>query len=248
VRPIVQHSVAEFIGTFALVFIGAGAVVIASTTLGPSSGLVGVALAHALVLAIMISAFGHFSGGHFNPAVTVSVWVAGKVETVTALVYILVQLAGAAAGAGLLRLVMPEDDWKAANLGATLVSPNINNGQAVLLEAVLTFFLVITVFAVAVDDRGVYKSIAGLPIGLVLGFDILVGGPLTGASMNPARTFGPALMSGTWTNFWVYVVGPILGGLVAASVYMFIFLRMREVDAPTTEVPIGGEEEDGELV
>jgi MIP family channel proteins len=236
-RSTAEQALAEFIGTLALVFIGAGAVVI--TVSGAGSGLLGVALAHALVLAVMVSGFGHISGGHFNPAVTLSVWVAGKIETTRAGVYIVAQLAGAVVGAGFLRWVMPESLWRPASLGATLVS-SISNGRAVLLEGILTFFLVITVFAVAVDDRGTFKAIAGLPIGLVLGFDILVGGPLTGASMNPARSFGPALVGGTWTNFWVYVVGPAIGGLIAASLYMFFFLRDREVAAPRTETPIGG--------
>lgn len=236
-KSMAEQAVAEVIGTLALVFIGAGAVVI--TVNGAGSGLLGVALAHALVLAVMVTAFGHISGGHFNPAVTLGVWVAGKIETARAALYVVVQLAGAAAGAGLLRWVMPEQAWRSAHLGATLVA-NVSNGKAVLMEAILTFFLVITVFAVAVDDRGAFKSVAGLPIGLVLGFDIMVGGPLTGASMNPARSFGPALVGGTWTGYWVYVVGPVIGGLVAASVYSFAFLREREVAAPRTETPIGG--------
>jgi MIP family channel proteins len=239
-RSTAEQAVAEVIGTLGLVFVGAGAVVIASSaSSGAGDGLLGVALAHALVLAVLVSSFGHISGGHFNPAVTISVWVAGKIETARAGVYILSQLVGATAGAGLLRWVMPEQLWRNAHLGATLVS-GISDGRAVLLEAILTFFLVITIFAVAIDDRGVFKSVAGLPIGLVLGFDILVGGPLTGASMNPARSFGPALVGGTWTNFWVYVVGPVIGGLIAASVYTFVFLREREVVAPRTETPIGG--------
>jgi MIP family channel proteins len=232
-----EQAVAELIGTLALVFIGAGAVVVAAG--GAGSGLLGVALAHAMVLGVMVSSFGHISGGHFNPAVTISVWVAGKIETARAGVYIVAQLVGAVAGAGLLRWVMPKEAWQNAHLGATLVS-NLTGSRAALLEAILTFFLVITVFAVAIDDRGVFKSLAGLPIGLVLGFDILVGGPLTGASMNPARSFGPALVGGTWTDFWVYVVGPVLGGLIAASLYSFLFLRAREVSAPRTETPIGG--------
>jgi MIP family channel proteins len=236
-RSTAEQAVAELIGTLALVFIGAGAVVIA--TGGAGSGLLGVALAFGLVLAVMVSAFGHISGGHFNPAVTVSAWVAGKIETGRAGVHIVAQLVGATVGALLLRWVMPEELWRNANLGATTVS-GIPSGRAILLEAILTFFLVITVFAVAIDDRGVFKSIAGLPIGLVLVFDILVGGPLTGASMNPARSFGPALVGGTWTDFWVYVIGPVVGGLIAASVYTFLFLRTREVAAPRTETPIGG--------
>jgi aquaporin Z len=236
-RSIGEQALAEVIGTLALVFIGAGSVVVASAGVG--SGLLGVALAHGLVLAIMVSSFGHISGGHFNPAVTVSVWVAGKIESARAIVYVLAQLLGAVIGAALLRVVMPSDVWRRADLGATTVHA-ISNGQAVLLEAILTFFLVITVFATAIDDRGVFKSIAGLAIGLVLAFDILVGGPLTGASMNPARSFGPAVVGGTWTGFWVYIVGPVVGGLVAASVYVFAFLRQRPAWAPRTETPIGG--------
>jgi glycerol uptake facilitator-like aquaporin len=167
--------------------------------------------------------------------------VAGKIETVRAGVYIVVQLAGAAAGAGLLRLAIPERIWRGSFLGATVVNHQImTSGRAVLLEAVLTFFLVFTVFATAIDDRGAFKSIAGFAIGLSIAADILVGGPLTGASMNPARTFGPALLSGHWTDFWVYVAGPLSGGIIAAAVYWLSFLRDREVYAPREEVPIGG--------
>jgi MIP family channel proteins len=232
-----EQAVAEVIGTLGLVFVGAGSVVIASS--GAGDGLLSVALAHALVLAVMVSSFGHISGGHFNPAVTISVWVAGKIETARAGVYIIAQLVGATVGAALLRWVMPEQIWRTAHLGATAVN-GISTSRAVLLEGILTFFLVIVIFAVAIDDRGVFKSVACLPIGLVLGFDILVGGPLTGASMNPARSFGPALVGGSWANFWVYVIGPVVGGLVAASVYSFAFLRDREVAAPRSETPIGG--------
>jgi aquaporin Z len=239
-RTLWEQALAEVIGTFALVFIGAGAVV-----LGGAGGLVGIALAHGLVLAIMISNFGHISGGHFNPAITISVWVVGKIESARAGVYILAQLGGAAVGALLLRLVLSPTIWKGAHLGATLISAQakgagISVGRAVGIEAILTFFLAITVFAVAVDDRGVFKAVAGLPIGLVLTFDILVGGPLTGASMNPARSFGPALVSGTWTDFWVYLVGPITGAILGGALYWFAYLRDREVSAPRTETPIGG--------
>jgi MIP family channel proteins len=241
-KSVPQQVLAELIGTLALVFIGAGSVAVLGFN-GPNViAIVGIALAHGLVLAIMISNFGHISGGHFNPAVTVGTWVVGKIETGRAGAYLVAQLAGAAAGAGILRYVLPEQIWKQTKLGSTLVSHNfgISNGKALVIEALLTFFLVITVFAVAVDDRGVFKSIAGLPIGLVLTFDILMGGVLTGASMNPARSFGPALVSGTWTDFWVYVIGPLGGGVIAAAVYWFAYLRDREVSAPREEVPIGG--------
>lgn len=241
-KTIGEQAVAEFLGTLALVFIGAGSVVIAAANAGGYLGLIGVALAHGLVLATFISNLGHISGAHFNPAVTVSVWVGGKLESRRAVVYILAQLAGAVSGAGLLRWVMPESLWRSGSLGATLVSHEIGitSARAVLLEALLTFFLVITVYAVAVDDRGTFKAIAGLPIGLVLVFDILVGGQLTGASMNPARSFGPALVAGEWSDFWVYVIGPVSGGIIAAALYAFVFLRFREVTAPRTETPVGG--------
>jgi MIP family channel proteins len=241
-RTIEEQFVAEFLGTLALVFIGAGSVIIAIGNGGGYAGLVGVALAHGFVLATFISALGPVSGGHFNPAVTIAVWVGGKIEATRAAWYVLAQLAGAVAGAGLLRWVLPEQAWRNAFLGATLVSHRfgITTAKAILLEAILTFLLVITVYAVAVDDRGVFKSIAGLPIGLVLVFDILVGGQLTGASMNPARSLGPALVGWKWTDYWVYLVGPISGGIIAASLYTFVFLRTREVAAPMTETPIGG--------
>lgn len=241
-KNIGEQAVAEFVGTLALVFIGAGSVCIAIANGGGYVGLIGVALAHGLVLATFISNLGHVSGGHFNPAVTIAVWVGGKIETLRAGSYVLAQLAGAVAGAGLLRWVLPEQAWRNGFLGATLVSHRfgINNGKAVLLEAILTFLLVTTVYAVAVDDRGTFKSIAGLPIGLVLVFDILVGGQLTGASMNPARSFGPALVAWKWNDFWVYIIGPVSGGIIAAALYVLVFLRTREVAARRTEPPIGG--------
>jgi MIP family channel proteins len=246
-KSIPQQAIAEFVGTLALVFVGAGAVTVL-IGLGGLNGaaLLGVGLAFGLVLAIMVSNLGHISGGHFNPAVTLSVWVTGKIETGRALVYVLAQLVGATAGAGLLRLALPEALWKRTFLGATTVAHqlgsgiSISNGRAVLIEAILTFFLVFTVFATAVDDRGVFKSVAGLPIGLVLTFDILVGGALTGASMNPARSFGPALVAAKWTDFWVYILGPVTGGIIAGALYWLVFLRYREVSAPRTETPIGG--------
>jgi MIP family channel proteins len=240
VKAIREQAVAEFLGAMALIFIGAGAVAVLAPQFEPGSALVGIALAHGLVLAIMVSNLGHISGGHFNPAVTLSVWVAGKIETGRAAVYVLAQLVGAAAGAGLLRLILPSGLWRATSLGVPQVShaAGFTNGKAVLLEAVLTFFLVFTVFASAIDERGTFKSLAGLTIGLVLTFDILMGGAITGAAMNPARWFGPALVGGKWTDWWVYLIGPAIGGVVASSVYLFIFLRDKE------EAPMAGQEEE----
>jgi aquaporin Z len=234
-----QRAAAEFVGTFALVFIGAGSVIM----LRFGIGLLGVAIAHGLVLAIMVSVTAHISGGHINPAVTIGAWVTNQIRTGLALVYIGAQVAGAVAGAYLLRAAIPESLWRPAHLGAPLVNhPGMSNGKAVLLEAILTFFLVFAVYGTAIDTRGPFAKTAGLTIGLVLTFDILVGGALTGASMNPARTLGPEIGSGTYTDWWVWWIGPIAGGVIAAFVYWFAFLEGREklARAPKTEQPIGG--------
>ena len=159
--------------------------------------------------------------------------------------YIISQLAGGAAGAALLRVTLIETIWKPSHLGTPVVAHQVmSNGKAVLLEAILTFFLVFAVYGTAIDERGPFTKTAGLTIGLVLTFDILVGGPLTGAAMNPARWFGPALVSGFWKDWWVYWIGPIGGGVIAAAVYWFAFLGGREkmVRLPRTEKPIEGPE------
>jgi MIP family channel proteins len=228
-RLTVEQAVAEFVGTMALVFVGAGSVAVLAPELGDQA-VVGIALAHGLVLAIMVSNLGHISGAHLNPAVTVGVWIAGRIGTLRALGYVVAQLVGAAAGAGLLRWALPEAVWRETALGLPQVNAaaGISDGKAVLIEAVLTFFLVFTVFAAAVDERGAFGKVAGLTIGLVLTMDILVGGSLTGASMNPARTFGPALVAGEWSDFWVYVAGPLAGAIIAATLYWVAFLRVRE--------------------
>jgi aquaporin Z len=224
-----KAAVAEFIATFALIFIGAGSVVMA----GPSgSGYVGVALAHGLVLAIMVSATMHISGGAVNPAVTIGLWVAGKLSSMKAVVYVVAEVAGGIVGALLLRGLVPGEYWKPANLGAPALGPSIGTGKGVLIEAVLTFFLVFVVFATAVDKRGASEKISGLAIGLVLTFDILAFGPLTGAAMNPARAFGPEVALGHFTDWWVYWVGPIAGGVIAGVLYWGVFLRDAEPVTP----------------
>ena len=218
-----KPAVAEFLGTFALCFIGAGAICTNQWTNG-DVGLLGIALAHGTVLAVMISALGHISGGHFNPAVTVGVLTGGKIDGQKAITYFVAQLAGAAAAGYLLKAIVPASVWSPVHLGTPAVAADITVAQATLLEAVLTFFLVLTVFGTAVDPKGSWNAIAGFGIGTVLVFDILVGGPLTGASMNPARTFGPALASGFWDHHVVYWIGPIIGGVLAATLYTGVFL------------------------
>jgi MIP family channel proteins len=226
-----RASVAEFVATFGLVFIGAGTGMMIG---GDTAGLIGVALAHGIVLAVLVSVTGHISGGMANPAVTIGLWVTGKLETGRTLVYIVVQLAGAVAAALLLKLVIPETFYQAGFGGTPLVNSTlgIDTGKAVLIEAILTFLLVFAVFGTAVDDRRPFSNTAGLTIGLVLTFDILMGGLLTGASMNPARTFGPGFVSGTWTDWWVYWVGPIAGSIIAAVLYWTAFLKGKEPATP----------------
>lgn len=231
-RKLGEQLAAEFIGVFVFVFIGAGAAILSTAS---GAGMVGIALATGLALGVAISALGHISGGHLNPAVTVGAWVTGKIESGRAGLYIVVQLLASAAAATLLRVTLPKRIWEPSSLGATLLNPAAKSvgftaPKGLLLEAAMTFFLVLVVFGTAIDDRGAFKAIAGLGIGLAVTADILVGGILTGASMNPARSFGPALLSWNWANFWIYILGPLAGAVIAAEVYWFFFLRSREED------------------
>jgi aquaporin Z len=224
-----KAAVAEFVATFALIFVGAGASVLASSG---SLDLLGVALAHGLVLAIMVSVVGHISGGHVNPAVTIGLWTAGKVPTARAAVYVVAQLLGAVIGALLLRYVVGGEAFEVAGGGAPALGPGISVGKGIVIEAILTFFLVFAVFGTAVDVRGPWNKTAGFTIGLVIAFDILAFGPYTGAAMNPARWFGPALVAGTWSDAIVWIVGPIAGGIIAAVLYATVFLRSKEPATP----------------
>jgi aquaporin Z len=222
-REDVRKSIAELVGTFALVFVGAGSI-IANEFSGGQVGLLGIALAHGLVLAVVVSATGHISGGHINPAVTIGFLITRRLPVTTGIYYMVAQLLGAVLGAMLLRVVFPEAAWTAASLGTPLVAPEISFFTAVLVEMVLTFFLVFAIFGTAGDPQGP-KGIAGFGIGLVLVFDILLGGALTGASMNPARTFGPALAGTYWAGHLVYWIGPIVGAAAAAVLYHYVLQR-----------------------
>ena len=212
-----RRAAAEFVGTFALVFIGVGSIIFSGNS------LVGIALAHGLVIGVMASAVGHISGGHFNPAVTFGFLVTRRMEPVLAGVYWITQLLAGILGALALRVVFPDQ----ANLdaGVPVVNNSVGAGSGVLAEAIFTFFLVWVVFATAADPRGAFKSIAGLAIGFTITLDILAGGPLTGAAMNPARAFGPELVQGIWDDFWVYWIGPLAGGGLAALLYELLYLR-----------------------
>ena len=219
-----RAAIAELVATFTLVFIGAGAVV--ATNLGLD--LVGVALAHGLALAIVVSVTGHLSGGHVNPAVTIGLWVTGKVGSSRAAAYVGAQLLGAVVGALLLRALVPGVLYDATAGGTPALAPTIGVGKGIGIEAVLTFFLVFAVFGTAVDERGPWSKTAGLTIGLVIAFDIMAFGPYTGAAMNPARWFGPAFAAGTWSDPFVWIVGPVAGGIVAAVLYRYVFMTDRQ--------------------
>jgi aquaporin Z len=199
---------AEFVGTFALVFVGAGAGAIGV------GGLVGVALAHGLVLMAVAAAYGPISGAHINPAVTIALWVGRQIKTAEAVGYIVVQVLGGIAGALVLRFVLGGDG---SGLGATVLAGSVSPTQGLVVEAVLTFFLVNTIYNTAVSGKA--GNLAPAAIGLTLAFCILMGGPLTGGSVNPARTLGPAIVTGNYADLWVYLVGPVIGGLAATLLY-----------------------------
>lgn len=225
-RSMTEKLTAEFVGALALIFVGGGAIIAAATG---ASNLVGIALANGLVIAVMVSAVGHVSGAHFNPAVTIAAFFTQKIKGSDTVGYIFAQLAGGVAGALLLRVAMGERIVDALKYGVPEVASGgqlqISNGQAVLIEAILTFFLVWVIFATAMDPEGSFNKIAGLAIGFTITFGMLFGTPFTGAAMNPARHFGPALAGGLWDDWWVYWVGPVAGGIVAAVVYDSLIIK-----------------------
>ena len=214
---------AEIAGTFMFFVIGAGAIIASVAAGSPANGLLAIALAHGLALAIAVSVFGAISGGHFNPAVTLALAIARKHPWNRVLTYWAAQLIGAILAGLVLRLFF--EPYYAAetatHLGTPTVAPTVGAGLAILIEAVLTMFLVWTVFGTAVSPDA--PKIAGFGIGLIVTADILVGGPLTGAAMNPARHFGTAVVSGYLDNWYVYWIGPFIGAALAALSYRYIF-------------------------
>jgi aquaporin Z len=224
-RDLVTKVVAEAVGTFALIFIGAGAIV-------AGADLTGVALAHGLVIGVMVCAVGHISGGHFNPAVTFGFWITKRLPTLDAVAYWIGQFGAAILAGLLLKAALPLE----GTLGRTVPAQNVGDGQALLIEFILTFFLGWVIYAVAVDERGTMGVVAGLPIGFVITFDILMGGPLTGGSMNPARTLGPDLVTGHFDSIWVYFIACPAGAAAAMGLYDWLILRPRTAEAADTEI------------
>jgi len=208
------RAAAEALGTFILVFIGAGAAAVDAWSHGAVTHA-GVSLAFGCVVLVLVYALGHISGAHVNPAVTVGFWVARRFPGRDVPLFILAQLAGASAAGFVLRAVL------GASAAAAATTPAIPAGAALGVEAILSFILMLVVMAVATDAR-VAGGVAGLAVGLAVMGDALMGGPLTGASMNPARSFGPALASGVWDSHWLYWIGPLLGMTLAVSTYDYL--------------------------
>jgi aquaporin NIP len=212
---LLRRSAAEALGAFALVFAGCGAIVTDAHTHG-ALGVVGVSMVFGLVILAGIAALGHVSGAHFNPAVTLSFFLTRHLPGKDALAYLGGQLAGATVAALLLWAIWPAQP---ADLGATV--PSIAAGRAVILEGVMSGLLMLVILSVATDTRALGAP-AAIAIGATIGLDALFGGPLTGASMNPARSFAPAMVSGQWRDFWVYLAGPLIGAPLGAFAYQFV--------------------------
>lgn len=217
-----RRAVAEVYGTFALIFFGCGAVVMESF---PTAryGLIGIALVHAIVLSVAISATMAISGGHLNPAVSIGLWATGRLKAQDTFVYVLAQLAGALLGALTLKLVVPGGVAKFVLYGTPTIYSGLSFTTAIVIEAILTFFLMSAVMGTAVSTAA--PKIGGFGIGLTLFFAIMVGGPFTGAALNPARAFGPAVISGNLDSLGAYFIGPIVGALLAAFLWDRVLLR-----------------------
>ena len=220
-----RSTLAEFIATLLFVFLGAGSVIVSgglpNGDLDPAR-LVAIALAHGLAIAFLVFATANLSGGHLNPAVTFAAFLTKKISAARGLMYVAAQLGGAVVGALLLLATIPEA--AATNLGAHALGPDVSISMGLVMEIVVTFALVFVIFATAVDPRGM-GNLAPLAIGLAVLVDHLLAVPITGASMNPARSFGPALVAGEWGDQWIYWVAPLIGAAIAGLVYQFAFMN-----------------------
>jgi aquaporin Z len=222
-----RSAVAEVIGTFALVFIGAGAVI----TSGFGLDLTGVALASGLVFAVMLMAMEGREGGMLNPAIAIALWVVGHRSSARTVLAIVAEVVGAVAAGLLLRYLVPGTAFDAAAGGTPAIASGIATGKAIVIESVCAFLVVFVVFGTLVDPHRPF-GLGAIGAGLAIAVAIMAFGPFTGAAMNPARWLGPALASGTWQNWYVWLVGPAAGGIIAAVTYTTVFLRDRPPPTP----------------
>ena len=220
-RRTLRPFAAEFLGTFAFVFIGAGAVVVDAAR-GGVLGLTGIAMAHGVGIGVLITATMKISGAHLNPAVTFAMWLTGRIAPKQAGLYVITQLLAAAAGALAVKALLPAMAGQALSYGVPRLASDLTFTGAIWIEALLTFVLVSAVFGTAVSPDA--PKVGGFGIGLAIFVDILVGGPLTGAAMNPARAFGPALVANDWHGHAVYWIGPLVGALAAAVLWGQVLL------------------------
>jgi MIP family channel proteins len=225
-----RHFTAEFVGTFALVFIGGGTI-ITSPLVQSQATVLSVALAHGLALGLLISATMNISGGHLNPAITAGFLVTRRIDPMMAVIHWIAQFTAAIIAAYALKALFPSVVTGVTLLGGQRISADTSLIQAVALEAIATFFLAFVVFGTAVDPRG--PKLGGLAIGLTITADILAIGPLTGGSMNPARSFGPAVVTHVFEGQTAYWIGPLLGAIVASLLYDRLFLR----ETPSSAAP-----------
>jgi aquaporin Z len=221
----VRQLLAEAIGTFFLCFAGIGAIVSTEAPVSSGVGLLGIALAHGLALSIAVSIFAGISGAHFNPAVTIGFATTGRISVPLAAMYIVAQLIGATVAAVACNYIFPEAAVNAAKLGIPLPADWVTESVLLLTEFILTFLLMTAIFGTAVDARAAPMKLGGFAIGLTVAFDILCAGKVTGASMNPARSFGPALVHNHFDLHHWYWVAPIAGAVVAALLYHHVLLE-----------------------
>lgn len=225
---VIRRGVAEALGSGVVVFVAAGAVIAANDPLG-------VAAAYGVVVAVMVSALGHLSGGHLNPAVTAGLMVTRRIEPALGVIYLIGQLVGSVIAGTLLRAVFDDARADAVHLGAPSLGEGVSIGEGFTMELLLTFVVVLVFFATAVDARGSFRTIAGLGIGLAVFVAVLVGEPVSGAALNPARAFGPQLVGSFWADGWIPYLACPLGGIVAALLYDRVYLRGQRVETPGVE-------------
>jgi MIP family channel proteins len=221
--PLRQKLLVEAIGVLMLVFIGAGAVVSSQLLSASYNSLLIIAIANGMALALAVTFAMNISGGHINPAVTIAALVTKKISLQDGVAYILAQLAGGIVGGLLLVIVLPAVLGIPVHYGSPSLGAGVSVMNGIALEAVMTFFLVFVVFGTVIDKRA--PKVAGFAIGLTVLLDVLVGGSFTGAAMNPARAIGPMIASGFFANWYVYIIGPVIGAVVAGLLYEYLVIK-----------------------